>query len=137
MSEGGLNPPKGKAVLSRVAPIAENLPADSSDQGAWLEKWGWVPNYFGSTGLPPAPGYASQGTAVPTLHGINGVLPGPKTGGNGGGSGIVYLYDDKLVSPYATDGAVLRRDEYGNTLPMAPRLPVAPGLLFIGETPGA
>jgi hypothetical protein len=119
--------------------IAENLPADSSDQGAWLEKWGWVPNYFGSTGLPPAPGYASQGAAVPTLHGPNGVLPGPQPGGvgTGGGSGIVYLYDEKLVTPYATDGAVLRRDEYGNTLPMAPRLPVAPGLLFIGETPGA
>jgi hypothetical protein len=125
--------------------ITENLPAEVGDQGAWLEKWGWVPQYYGSTGLPSASGYASQGTAKLTLHGPNGVLPGPKptitgesaaTTAKRGGSGIVYHYDETLVSPYAPGTTTpLRTDEFGNMLPAAPRLPVAPGLLYSGETP--
>lgn len=125
--------------------ITENLPAEVGDQGAWLEKWGWVPQYYGSTGLPSASGYASQGPARLTLHGPNGVLPGPKPTIAGesaaatakrGGSGIVYHYDETLVSPYAPGTTTpLRTDEFGNMLPAAPRLPVAPGLLYSGETP--
>lgn len=120
--------------------ITENMPAEVGDQGAWLEKWGWVPNYYGSTGLPSAPGYASQGaTGLVSIHGAHGALPGPQPGGagNGGDSGIVYLYDDKLVSPYDANNNPLRQDAYRNILPVAPRLPVAPGLLYAGETPGA
>lgn len=120
--------------------ITENLPAEVGDQGAWLEKWGWVPNYYGSTGLPVAPGYASQGaTGLLTVHGAHGTNPGPQPGGagNGGDSGIVYLYDDRLVAPYDTNNRPLRRDLYNNILPAAPRLPVAPGLLYAGEPTGA
>ena len=47
------------------------------------------------------------------------------------------LYDEKLVSPYANQVTPLRRDGFGNILPAAPRLPVAPGLLYVGEAPGA
>ncbi|WP_394793183.1 hypothetical protein [Armatimonas sp.] len=117
--------------------ITENLPAEVGDQSAWLEKWGWIPHYYGSTGLQPtAPGYFNPGpTGLKTVHGQNGILAGPQPGGNGGGSGIVYLYDATLSSPLV--GGPLRQDSFGNVLPVAPRLPVAPGLLYTGETPGA
>ena len=73
------------------------------------------------------------------MHGANGLFPGPLpgVGTNRAGNGILYLYDEKLVSPYANQVTPLRRDGFGNILPAAPRLPVAPGLLYVGEAPGA
>jgi hypothetical protein len=118
--------------------ITENLPAEIGDQGAWLEKWGWVPNYRGSLGLTGAPGYPSQvgasGERLTTVHGPNGILPGPKPMGSAGGSGLVYIYDDKMMMPYDNSGNPLRIDSYGRTLPITPRLPVAAGLIYAGET---
>ncbi len=133
--------------------VAENLPAQIGDQGAWLEKWGWVPRYYGSTGLPRDPkivGAPPQGDVVNTVHGPLGALGGsPKAGGGPNerlGNGIVYEFDDRAILPYRRnlDGTYaldangqlipIRQDAYGRALPIAPRLPVAPGLLFFGES---
>ncbi|MFM7322745.1 MAG: hypothetical protein ACKO5K_14665 [Armatimonadota bacterium] len=109
--------------------ISENLPAEVGDQGAWLEKWGWIPNYYGSTGLPVAPGYPASGTEMPTVHGR--VSPFAQLAGPlGQGVGLVYQYDPRWEAPGDT-----RTDIYGRQLPLAPRLPVAPGLMFAGEDP--
>lgn len=121
--------------ITILGAITENLPAEVGDQSAWLEKWGWVPHYRGSTGLPSAPGFSPQGNTELTVHGPQGILPGPKllAAGAGGGSGIVYIYDTTLVRPYDSASRPLRTDIYQRTLPSAPRLPVAPGLIYAGE----
>lgn len=124
--------------LTFFGAISENLPAEIGDQGSWLEKWGWVPRYQGSMGLPSEPGYPVQAdagsatpTTVPTVHGPidPALLPGPL----GRGAGIVYSFDDRLLLPYAGDGSPLRADGFGRVLPAAPRLPVAPGMIYTGE----
>ena len=133
--------------------ISENLPAEIGDQGAWMEKWGWVPNTYGSTGLTAAQNYPAPPPTAQTVHGPNGGLnfvPGTGLqGGNGtGGSGIVYQFDDRMVQPYVYDytakaftSTPLRPNPNFATLapnlreplPVTPRLPVAPGLLYYGQ----
>ncbi len=128
--------------LTFFGAISENLPAEIGDQGAWLEKWGWVPRYQGSMGLPSAPSYPAQNDALgtlPTVHGpqLSGEalpVPTPRLAGPlDRGAGIVYSFDDRLLLPYAADGSPLRADTYGRVLPAAPRLPVAPGMIYSGE----
>jgi hypothetical protein len=117
--------------------INQNLPAEIADQGAWMEKWGWIPRFYGSTGLPESANAPLQGDAVATVHGPAGPLPGPNSVGNG----IVYEFDDRALTPYApfgpTAGTPLRPNPYNpnEPLPFAPRLPVAPGLLYYGQNP--
>lgn len=124
--------------------INENLPAEIADQGAWMEKWGWVPRYYGATGLPNAAGYPGMGDAIQTVHGPEGTLA--KQDGTlpgNGGNGIIFEYDQRALSPYAPQysgafnaiGRPLRRNSYNpnEPLPFAPRLPVAPGLLYYGQ----
>lgn len=116
--------------------VAENLPAQVGDQSAWLEKWGWIPRFYGSTGIP-------GGTALPTAH-------QPAAGDpNAAGTGLTYAYNDMGILPYLretsdptairrdTNGlpVAVRKDMYGRTLPVVPRLPVARGLLYMGENP--
>ncbi|GAB4458030.1 MAG: hypothetical protein OHK0029_18670 [Armatimonadaceae bacterium] len=121
--------------------INENLPAEIADQGAWLEKWGWIPNTYGSTGLNEVQGYPDQGGAIPTVHGPNGLIAKTVPGLPGaGGNGIVYEFDERALTPYAPAfsslaGQPLRRNPYHplQPLPFAPRLPVAPGLLYYGQ----
>jgi hypothetical protein len=122
--------------------ISENTPAEIGDQNAWLEKWGWAPNFFGSSGFP-----TSKLPVRKTSHGPYGTLQYPAdenpalTGavndGMSGGSGIVYQFDDHAISPYydAGGGAYqpIRVDQNGNVLPLVPNLPVAPGLLYFGQ----
>jgi hypothetical protein len=130
--------------LTFCGSINENLPAEIADQGAWMEKWGWVPRYYGATGLTEAAGYPDMGNVVPTVHGPNGNLTKqdatlPGTGGNG----IIFEYDERALAPYAPQysgsfnaiGVPLRRNPYNpnEPLPFAPRLPVAPGLLYYGQ----
>ncbi len=115
--------------LTFFGAISENMPAEIGDQAAWLEKWGWIPHYYGSTGLPVAPGYSSSGVVEQTIHGQNSPqasLRGPQ----GSGAGIVYEYDPRWEAPGS-----IRQDAYKRQLPLAPRLPTAPGLLYVGEDP--
>ncbi len=142
--------------------VAENQTAPVGDQGAWLEKWGWVPRFMGSTGLPDTGG--SPVGEQRTAHGPRGVYNDPAaiykfpakpypTGNppadtdSGPGNGILFEFDDRAILPYVRkpDGTFLldnngrpiplRADVYGRTLPIVPRLPVAQGLLFFGENP--
>ncbi len=116
--------------------ITENVTAEIGDQGAWVEKWGWTPRYYGITGLNVGRGAAGDTTLRPTYHGPNGVNPGP----GGGGNGIVYIYDDRATSPYSNASGTYKPIRPNPTrpsepLPLTPRLPVAPGLLYFGENP--
>jgi hypothetical protein len=104
--------------------VAENIPADISDQSAWFQKWGWIPRYHGSdlTEISPhAP--------VPTT--------GPTAGLPSLGIGLNFSYDPMAGFPYtfSASGAVtyLRQDRYGRPLPFAPALPVSPDLLYSGQ----
>lgn len=107
--------------------ISENMPAEIGDQGSWLEKWGWVPRFYGSTGLPAAPGYTPNAQARTTVHGPRSRTAG-LIGSNDLGAGIVFQYDPRWEAPGDT-----RSDRFGRQLPLAPRLPVAPGFLYRGE----
>jgi|GEM_PF-304538 hypothetical protein len=135
--------------ITFLGAIAQNLPAEIGDQGAWLEKWGWVPRYQGSSGLPAAAGAPDQGTIIPSLHGPQ--TPAPQAFGPTG-NGIQYVYDPRASAPYveAAPGAgysvpirpnpAFVQQFPGNPtvwepLPVTPRLPVAPGLLYFGERP--
>lgn len=123
--------------------ITENLPAEVGDESAWLEKWGWVPTAFGSTGLKAyrdqySPTFRDPGsTPVKTVHGPQGLYKGGDTNGNGTGNGIVYEFDRRAIYPYDSTGKPLRPNPYIPTqpLPITPRLPVAPGLLYYGQNP--
>lgn len=130
--------------LTIYGAVAENLPAQIGDQGAWMEKWGWVPRFYGSTGLPSSVGAPPQGDVKTTWHGpanTTGTLRNP-------GVGLVFEFNDNAILPYQRDPGqpdgfarsgnqlvALRKDAYGRTLPMVPRLPVARGLLYQGENP--
>jgi hypothetical protein len=136
--------------------ITENLPAEVGDQSAWMEKWGWVPRYQGATGLPTdATMYGSTtangGTATtvhgplsptaPTLAGPGSQFPaGTFASAPDTGNGIVYEYDTRASAPYRQAGAAflpIRPNPYRpqEPLPITPHLPVAPGLLYVGERP--
>jgi hypothetical protein len=135
--------------ISFFGSVTENVPAQAGDQAAWLEKWGWVPRYQGSTGLSDAAALGgSSGDPVPTqatVHGPTGALGGTQNPNNTTeqlGNGIRYEFDDRAILPYARNatGAIqydqpIRQDAYGRTLPLVPRLPVSQGLLFYGENP--
>ena len=98
--------------LAIFGAVAEDLPAQIGDQGAWLEKWGWIPSKYGSTDID-------------TAH----------------QDGMLFVFNDAAILPYARpNGNIdynqpLRTDLYGRTLPVSPRLPVAQGLLYTGESP--
>jgi hypothetical protein len=138
--------------------ITENLPAEVGDQSAWLEKWGWIPRYQGATGLPTDQtmyGAANvNGNTISTVHGPLSIttpsLAGPATqfpvGAFGtavpdSGNGIVYEYDRRASAPYRQTGVntftPIRPNPYrpDEPLPITPGLPVAPGLLYVGERP--
>ena len=127
--------------------VSQNVSAEVGDQTEWMMKWGWVPNHFGSTGFNNAavPG-APLVPAVITAHGRQGSLAGPlgilsprpagglAATGNSTGSGLLYIFDSRMIAPYSQTGP-LRPSPWNPTepLPIAPNLPVAPGLLYKGE----
>lgn len=131
--------------ITMFGAITENLPAEIGDQGAWLQKWGWIPKFYGSTGMDGVP---MQGSRRPTYHGSADATTGgyalPGGVNDGVGNGITYIYDPRLSSPYDGAGIPLRINPnfiglanatQAEPLPPMPRLPVAPGLLYYGERP--
>jgi len=94
--------------------IAENLPWAIQDQGERLKKWGWIPPQYGNSGIPIPP-FHLRDPRDPTR-----TLPM--------GYNLVMEYD-----PVFTSAGVVRVDQYGRRLPPMPRLPVCPGLLYMGE----
>jgi hypothetical protein len=125
--------------------VVENMPADTSDQTAWMLKWGWIPKIQGSP--MPAPGQATAheslfsllgGTAAPLANlpglplSVQSTLPG---------IGLNIAYDNAAGTAAAAgtasgNTAYVRLDQYGRPLPYAPALPVSPDLLYSGATPG-
>ncbi|MDO8685002.1 MAG: hypothetical protein Q7N50_16175 [Armatimonadota bacterium] len=88
--------------------VTENLPASIADVGEWSAKWCNIPEKYGSS-------------SVDTAH--------PR-------DGITYLYDQLLSCPLAdplNKNSSLRKDKYDRPLPIAPKLPVSPTLIYSGE----
>ncbi len=117
--------------------VSENVPADISDQAAWMQKWGWIPVYHG---LVPGTGGAvtmaaqdqSPHSLTPTI-GVSANVPQI-------GIGLNLSYDHTVGFPYILNGTgstatitYLRQDRFGRPLPFAPALPVSPDLLYSGR----
>jgi len=90
--------------------VSENVPATVSDVEAWMNKWGRIPDNYGSSSLS---------TAHP-------------------GEGLTFLYDDHAGWPLSNLRAAsgqkpIRSDKYGRPLPFAPKLPVSPSVIYVGD----
>lgn len=107
-----------------VGAISENMPPSIGQQAQWLQKWGWIPNKLGASGISipqshvPAWYDASARPYVPNL-----TLTFDRTLATGRVNG----FDLSPANPY------LRTDEYGRPLPPMPNLPVSPTLAYFGE----
>ncbi|BDI32968.1 hypothetical protein CCAX7_50190 [Capsulimonas corticalis] len=126
-----------KIIISGA--VSEAHPADISAQNAWMQKWGWIPQYHGSMigGIPSARG---EQTIAEERAGIGHVLPNApyNVSNDHPGDGLTIIYNPQCAFPYTYDttthlATVLRCDSYGNPLPFAPRLPVCDGLLYAGQ----
>lgn len=89
--------------------VSQNYTASSGDQAAWMARWGYIPDHYGSSGQ-----------SVPDIH-LNGVDPlgtgnyrvdyspgtnrstvyrSPQEGAAGVARGLRYQYDPALAYPY-------------------------------------
>jgi len=104
--------------------VSENLTAAIGDSSAWMEKWGWIPPRHGSS---PDAEDETKGYRTP----LDPAEP------DGRQIGLTFIYDQLLSHPVAETApgvfAPLRSDGYGRTLPIVPRLPVSPQLIYFGE----
>ncbi len=110
--------------------VSEAHPADIAAQTAWMQHWGWIPQYHGSLVTSSQAGGASTGTetAGHTLSGQPAI-------------GLQIIYDPQAGYPYdpAPTGTnltpyYLRSDAFGRPLPFTPKLPVSTGLLYSGQS---
>ena len=117
--------------ITVVGAVSENRTATSSDQAAWMQLWGYIPPYYGSSKI-----------AIPDAHysgrdvGDAGANPAPVDGSGLPAQGIRFIYDAGLSTPfynYNTANPAYRRDAFGRTLPAVPRLPVCPGFIYNGD----
>lgn len=123
--------------ITIVGSVSEAHPADIAAQTAWMQKWGWIPQYHGSL--------------VTSSTGTGGASTGPETSGhpllsgstraNSPSIGLQIIYDTQAGYPYspsASNGTqasyYLRSDVYGRPLPFTPKLPVSTGLLYSGQS---
>ena len=108
--------------------ITENMTADIGDQGAWMQKWGWIPKYHGSK-------FGTDGTIAngaetsPHINLTSTTTPPPNLSV---AVGLNYIYDPLNGFP-VNGGTYLRQDVYGRPLPSVPALPVSPDLLYNGQ----
>ncbi|MCL6518599.1 MAG: hypothetical protein K6T99_02090 [Armatimonadetes bacterium] len=103
--------------------ISENLPAPIGDSSAWMEKWGWIP--------------PEHGTSGEFVDAYRPPLDPNQNGKTDKRAGLTFVYDDQLSYPYVaispTQEIPVRCDEYGRVLPLLPKLPVSPQMLYMGE----
>ena len=85
--------------------VAENLPAPPALVDEWMRHWSNIPVRYGSS---------NERTAHPE-------------------DGITFVYDPLLGFPVQPDGTPIRRDAYGRALPVTPKLPVSPDLIYVGR----
>ncbi len=113
--------------------VSEAHPADIAAQTAWMQKWGWIPQYHGSLVVNSSGGVGSPGVTTETAgHTQSGQQPAV---------GLQIVYDPQAGYPYdpmpTMAGATpyyLRSDKYGRPLPFTPMLPVSAGLLYSGQS---
>ena len=102
--------------------VSENLPAPVGDNIGWMEKWGWIPEQHGVSGVDTKP-YRSP------IH--------PNTANDVVRKGLTFIYDPMLsnpkLSPTAGQYQPIRTDEFNRPLPVTPKLPVSTSLLFYGQ----
>ncbi|NUQ70896.1 MAG: hypothetical protein HUU17_08755 [Chthonomonadales bacterium] len=145
--------------ITIVGAISENRTASISDQAAWMQLWGYIPQRYGSTGLSPTSTTPSE---VPTEHlfatDVGLSIGNPAANDHraqieraaGITRGLRMIYDPALGAPYSNynpgggtyyrlggwahvAGGSLRQDDLGRALPPLPRLPVCPGFVYFGE----
>ncbi len=106
--------------------VSEAHPADIAAQTAWMQKWGWIPQYHGSLVVNNSPQTAETaghpGSGQPAV-GLQ-IVYDPQAG---------YPYDPMPTMAGATP-YYLRSDKYGRPLPFTPMLPVSAGLLYSGQS---
>ena len=113
--------------------VSEAHPADIAAQTAWMQKWGWIPQYHGSLVVSNTSGTAGGSAQTTEAAGHPG---------NGQPAvGLQIVYDPQAGYPYdpmpSGNGATpyyLRSDKYGRPLPFTPMLPVSTGLLYSGQS---
>ncbi len=104
--------------------VSEAHPADIAAQTAWMQRWGWIPQYHGTLNMP-----GGSESAGHTLTGQPAI-------------GLQLIYDPQAGYPYDPTPAgtgtpspyYLRSDRFGRPLPFTPKLPVSPGLLYSGQS---
>ena len=111
--------------------VSEAHPADIAAQTAWMQHWGWIPQYHGSLVLSSSNGMGGRSGVEPAGHTLSGQPA----------IGLQIIYDSEAGYPYspaATNGTqasyYLRSDQYGRPLPFTPKLPVSAGLLYSGQS---
>ena len=111
--------------------VSEAHPADIAAQTAWMQKWGWIPQYHGS------PVVNNSATPPVTME------PAGHPGNGQPAVGLQIIYDPEAGYPYDPAPAIsngsaapyyLRSDKYGRPLPFTPKLPVSTGLLYSGQS---
>lgn len=85
--------------------VAENMPAAASHVDEWMRHWSNIPVNYGSS---------PENTAHPE-------------------DGLSFVYDPMLAFPVRPDGSPVRTDKFGRALPVTPRLPVSPDLIYVGR----
>ena len=141
---GGLTDPQfpmyGQPIDMKITisgSVSENVPADVSDQAAWMRHWGWIPKYHGSpdgklaSPHPQLPAAALEGSGPNALQSEVATFIPP--------TGLTFVYDPSETQPTTTSSNgtnYTRFDQYGRPLPFTPNLPVSPDLLYSGQPTG-
>ena len=119
--------------------VSEARPADIGAQTAWMKKWGWIPQYHGSKIGVVGPNAANGETAIAMeVSGHGPVLSPANPYPTMPSAGLTIIYNPQLAYPLTETLAYIRTTDgtsSGSPLPIVPRLPVCPGLLYSGEIP--
>jgi len=115
--------------------IAVNRAPSSADVTEWMQHWGWIPDQYGSD---PNQATAHNDRGRPVLDALN---PGlwnafqqyqqPQYN-----PGLIFEYDDRAAMAGIRQGNNVNRlrvDRFGRVLPLVPKLPVSPVLIYEGE----
>ncbi|MEO7716428.1 MAG: hypothetical protein ABIY70_09500 [Capsulimonas sp.] len=108
--------------------VSEARPADISAQNAWMQKWGWIPQYHGSK-IGGAPAAADTAIAAEAAGHV---------GASGPATGLSIIYDPQCAFPYYNNAGTwtpFRYDTNFRPLPFTPRLPVCESMLYVGQAP--
>lgn len=86
--------------------VAENFPAAPGMTDEWMRHWSNIPERYGSS---------DTSTAHP-------------------GEGLSYVYDSRMGFPvFGPAMTPIRTDPFGRPLPVTPRLPCSPDLIYVGR----